>query len=88
MQACRRGPRAGAIFSTLLLCGTMALAEAGAPMEQMRQTLDALVAIFADTALNSPDRAPERRAKSSRYCRNGLRMRRWCSAAWDGIGTS
>ena len=63
MQACRRGPRAGAIFSTLLLCGTMALAEAGAPMEQMRQTLNALVAIFADTALNSPDQASERRAK-------------------------
>jgi phospholipid transport system substrate-binding protein len=41
----------------------MALAEAGAPMEQMRQTLNALVAIFADTALNSPDQAPERRAK-------------------------
>jgi phospholipid transport system substrate-binding protein len=63
MQSCWRGLWVGVIFSTVLLCGTMALAEAGAPMEQMRQTLDALIAIFEDTALNSPDRAPERRAK-------------------------
>jgi len=63
MQSWWRGPKVGAIFSTVLLCGTMALAEAGAPMEQMRQTINALVAIFEDTALNSPDRAPERRAK-------------------------
>jgi phospholipid transport system substrate-binding protein len=54
---------AGAIVSLALLFGTLAVAQAGAPMEQMRQTLDALVAIFEDPALSSPDRAKERREK-------------------------
>jgi phospholipid transport system substrate-binding protein len=54
---------AGAIVSFALLFGTLAVAQAGAPMEQMRQTLDALVAIFEDPALSSPDRAKERREK-------------------------
>jgi phospholipid transport system substrate-binding protein len=41
----------------------MAVAEAGAPTEQMRQTINDLVAIFENSALNSPDQAQERRAK-------------------------
>lgn len=54
---------AGAMVSVALLFSTLAVAEAGAPMEQMRQTLNALVAIFEDTTLSSPDRTEERRAK-------------------------
>jgi phospholipid transport system substrate-binding protein len=54
---------AGAMVSLALLFSTLAVAEAGAPMEQMRQTLNALVAIFEDTTLSSPDRTQERRAK-------------------------
>ena len=54
---------AGAIVSIALLFSTLSVAEAGAPMEQMRQTLDAMVAIFEDTTLSSPDRAQERREK-------------------------
>jgi phospholipid transport system substrate-binding protein len=54
---------AGAIVSIALLFGTLGAAQAGSPMEQMRQTLDALVAIFEDPALSSPDRARERREK-------------------------
>jgi|SRR5262245_32771272 phospholipid transport system substrate-binding protein len=53
----------GDLLSIVLLCGTIVVAEAGAPTEQMRQTVNDLVAIFEDTALSSPDRAPERRAK-------------------------
>ena len=53
----------GALLSVVLLCGTIVVAEAGAPTEQMRQTVNDLVAIFENTALSSPDRAPERRAK-------------------------
>ena len=54
---------AGAIVSIALLFSTLSVAEAGAPMEQMRQTLDAMVAIFEDTTLSRPDRARERREK-------------------------
>jgi phospholipid transport system substrate-binding protein len=51
------------LLSILLLSGTVALAQAGAPLEKMRQTLDSLVAIFADETLKSPEQAQARRAK-------------------------
>jgi phospholipid transport system substrate-binding protein len=54
---------AGVIGSILLLSGTFAIVEAGEPAEQMQQTLDALIAIFEDTALSTPGRAQERREK-------------------------
>lgn len=63
MQSQWRNHRLGCLLSIVLLFGTLAGADADAPMEQMRQTVDGLIAIFADTALSSPERAPERRAK-------------------------
>jgi phospholipid transport system substrate-binding protein len=63
MQAHRKNHALGGILSIVLLFGTITVAEAGAPMEQMRQTVNELIAILADTALSSPDQAKERRAK-------------------------
>ena len=53
----------GGLLSIVLLYGTLTVADAGAPTEQVRQTVHDLSAIFENTALSSPDRAPERRAK-------------------------
>jgi phospholipid transport system substrate-binding protein len=63
MQSRRKDHVMGGLFSIVLLFGTCTVAEAGAPMEQMRQTFNNLVAVFENTALSSPDRAQERRAK-------------------------
>src|SRR5215470_5013270 len=63
MQSRRKDQAVRSFFSIVLLCGMIAVAEAGAPMEQMRQTVNDLVAIFENPALSSPDRAQERRAQ-------------------------
>ena len=59
----RKHHTAGCLLSLVLLFGTVVVATAGAPTEQMRQTVNELVAIFENPALSSPDRAPERRAQ-------------------------
>jgi phospholipid transport system substrate-binding protein len=63
MQSRRKDHVMGGLLSIVLLCGTFTVAEAGAPTEQMHQTFNNLIAIFENTALSSPDRAQERRAK-------------------------
>ena len=63
MQSPRKDQAVGGLLSIVLLFGTLAVAEAGAPTEQMRHTVNDLIAIFADTALSNPERASERRAK-------------------------
>jgi phospholipid transport system substrate-binding protein len=63
MQSRRKDQVVGGFLSIVLLFGALAVVEAGAPTEQMRQTIDDLVAIFENTSLSSPDRAPERRAQ-------------------------
>jgi phospholipid transport system substrate-binding protein len=63
MQSRRKDHVMGGLLSIVLLCGTLTVAEAGAPTEQMRQTFNNLLAIFENTTLSSPDRAQERRAK-------------------------
>jgi len=63
MQSRRKDQAVRSFLSIVLLCGMIAVAEAGAPMEQMRQTVNDLVAIFENPALSSPDQAQERRTK-------------------------
>ena len=63
MQSRRKGRAVGGLLSIVLLFGAIAVVEAGAPTEQMRQTINDLVAIFENTSLSSPDRAQERRAQ-------------------------
>jgi phospholipid transport system substrate-binding protein len=63
MQSRRKDQAVRSFLSIALLCGMIAVAEADAPMEQMRQTVNDLVAIFENPALSSPDRAQERRTK-------------------------
>jgi len=63
MQSRRKDQAVGGFLSIVLLFGVIAVVEAGAPTEQMRQTVNDLVAIFENTSLSSPDRAQERRAQ-------------------------
>lgn len=89
MQSCWKDYTIGGLLSIVLLFGTLAGAEAGAPTEQMRQTVDALVAIFENTALNSPDRAQERRAQiqqvlSQRFAYEAMAQRS-LGRHWDAL---
>jgi len=59
----RKDHTVSCLLSFVLLFGTVVVAAAGEPTEQMRQTVNELVAIFENPALSSPDRAPERRAQ-------------------------
>ena len=63
MQSRRKDQAVGGFLSIVLLFGAIAVVEAGAPTEQMRQTVNDLVAIFGNPSLDSPDRAQERRAQ-------------------------
>jgi len=63
MQSRRKDQAVGGFLSIVLLFGAIAVVEAGAPTEQMRQTVNDLVAIFENPSLSSPDQAQERRAQ-------------------------
>src|SRR5262244_1797572 len=63
MQSRWKDQAVGGFLSIVLLFGAIAVVEAGAPTEQMRQTVNDLVAIFENTSLSSPDQAQERRAQ-------------------------
>jgi len=89
MQLGWRSRVVGAIGSLLLLSGAFATVKAGEPAEQMQQTLDALVRIFEDTALSSPDRAQERREKiqqvlSKRFAYEAM-AKRSLGRHWDEL---
>jgi phospholipid transport system substrate-binding protein len=48
---------------SLFLAGHIAVVSAGEPQDQVRQTIDAVLAILRDDALNTPERTQERRDK-------------------------
>jgi phospholipid transport system substrate-binding protein len=54
---------AWATLGSLLLTGCVAVSWAGEPLDKIRQTVDAVLAVLADEALKAPERAQERRTK-------------------------
>ena len=89
MQLCWKGPMARAMFGIVLVCSAMTVADAGTLTEQMRQTMNDLVAIFEDEALSRPERAQERRAKihqvlSQRFA-YGAMAQRSLGRHWDEL---
>jgi phospholipid transport system substrate-binding protein len=51
------------LLGSLELFGTIMCAEAGEPLEKIRQTVDDVVTVLSDEALKAPERAEERRTK-------------------------
>jgi phospholipid transport system substrate-binding protein len=51
------------LLGSLGLSGTIMCAEAGEPLEKIRQTVDDVVTILSDETLKAPERTEERRAK-------------------------
>ncbi len=55
--------RLGAVLGLLCLLGPLSHAEAGEPLEKIRSTINEVLAILADEALQAPERQEERRQK-------------------------
>jgi phospholipid transport system substrate-binding protein len=51
------------LLGSLGLSGTVTRADAGEPLDKIRQTVDDVVTVLSDEALKAPERAEERRAK-------------------------
>jgi phospholipid transport system substrate-binding protein len=51
------------LLSSLGLSGTVMYADAGEPLDKIRQTVDDVVTILSDETLKAPERTEERRAK-------------------------
>jgi phospholipid transport system substrate-binding protein len=51
------------LLGSLGLSGTIMCAEAGEPLEKIRQTVDDVVTVLSDEALKAPERTEERRKK-------------------------
>jgi phospholipid transport system substrate-binding protein len=50
-------------LSSLLLAGPVMVSEAGEPLNKIRQTIDAVIAVLSDASLKAPERSKERQAK-------------------------
>ena len=55
--------RLGAVLGLLCLLGPLSHTEAGEPLEKIRSTINEVLAILADEALQAPERQEERRQK-------------------------
>jgi phospholipid transport system substrate-binding protein len=51
------------LLSSVLLAGSISIAEAGEPLDKIRQTVDDVLTVLGDDTLKSPERQTERRAK-------------------------
>lgn len=63
MRIWSRRMAAWATLGSLLLAGLVAVSWAGEPLDKVRQTVDAVLAILDDEAFKAPERAQERRDK-------------------------
>ncbi len=60
---CIKRSMAWMLISAVVLLGSRAMVYAGEPQEKIRQTVDAVMVILRDKALQAPDKQQERRAK-------------------------
>lgn len=52
-----------ALLGSLLVAGSMHIAEAGEPLDKIRQTVDDVLTVLSDETLKTPEHQAERRAK-------------------------